>query len=285
LLQQLLDGHPELLVLPSEGTYFTSFHYALSADPMHRDVDRFIAEWIARFVDPNDEPHFKLGRSGTRGNPAVQFSRRLLAWQTALRQARPALAPFALLLALVAAFRDVAATSWMPRLWAEKTPLNEVHAQPLVAAFPEARFIHLVREPSATFSSLRERYRVAGINSFDAAVHTQTIKRSLQLAKENAQKFEGRYLLVRYEDLTDDAVGEMERVREFLGISPSPSLLTPTVRSLAVRSNSSFERSAAGVVKRAREATVLLPADARLVSAETASAARALGYKVAPLAT
>src|SRR5215813_2734719 len=33
LLQNLLDGHPQLLVLPSEGTYFTSFGYVARAAP------------------------------------------------------------------------------------------------------------------------------------------------------------------------------------------------------------------------------------------------------------
>jgi hypothetical protein len=52
LMQSLLDGHPELIVLPSEGTYLTSFAYAARERPSVGDVDRFIAEWIARLIDP-----------------------------------------------------------------------------------------------------------------------------------------------------------------------------------------------------------------------------------------
>lgn len=282
LLQQLLDGHPQLLVLPSEGTYFTSFDYAARADPAPRDIDRFIADWIARLVDPNQDPHFKLGRSGPHGNPSLLFAQRLLGWRVALVQARPALATFALLLALVAAFRDVAAPLSAPRLWVEKTPLNERNVQRL-SAFSQARFIQLVREPGATLASLLELYRAAGSGEFDPAEHAQTIRRSLQLAHKHVQRFRGRYLIVRYEDLTDNPVQEMERVGAFLGISPDPAMSTPTVVGRAARSNSSFKQGGAGVVERWGYSATLPPQQARLISAFTASVARPLGYHVAQL--
>jgi len=282
LLQQLLDGHPELLVLPSEGTYFTSFNYAARADPAPRDVERFIGDWIARLVDPNQAPHFKLGRSGRHGNPSLLFARRLLGWHGALLEARPALARFALLLALVAAFRDVAAPLSTPRLWVEKTPLNERNVRRL-DAFSEARFIQLVREPSATLASLVELYRTAGIGEFDSTQHAQAIRRSLQLAHKYEQRFPGRYLIVRYEDLTDYPMREMERVRAFLGISPDRSMSTPTVVGRAARSNSSFEQGGAGIIQRSRHSSALSADEARLINAFTASVARPLGYHVAQL--
>ena len=67
LLQSLLDGHPQLLTLPNEGTYFTSFAYAARAAPSTADLETFAARWIERFVDPNFAPHFRLGRSDARG--------------------------------------------------------------------------------------------------------------------------------------------------------------------------------------------------------------------------
>src|SRR6266403_2007108 len=94
LLQQLLDWHPQLVVLPSEGTYFSSFNYVARTHPAPRDIDRFIADWIARLIDPNHPPHFKLGRSGQDGCPSVHFARRLLEWQAALLRTRPSLGRF-----------------------------------------------------------------------------------------------------------------------------------------------------------------------------------------------
>jgi hypothetical protein len=282
LLQQLLDNHPELLVLPSEATYFTSFAYVARANPSPRDVDRFIADWIARLVDPNYEPHFKLGRSGPGGNPSLQFAQRLLGWHALLRRMRPALAPLTLLLALPAAYRDIALSASQPRLWVEKTPLNERHVRRF-AALSQARFIQLVREPNAALASMAERHRTAGSRDFDPAAHARSIGLSLRLAGRHSRQLEGRYLIVRYEDLKDDPAREMERVRAFLGIAASPSLSIPTLAGAAARSNSSFERGAAGVVHRGRQSLPLTPVHARLISAFTAAAAAPLGYDIAQL--
>ena len=70
LMRDLLDGHPELCVLPSEATYFSSFRYAARRVVAVKDTDRFAADWVQRFINPNFEPHFLLGRAapGLAGN-------------------------------------------------------------------------------------------------------------------------------------------------------------------------------------------------------------------------
>jgi Sulfotransferase family len=281
LLQELLDGHPELLVLPSEGAYFSSFRYVAQPNPSVSDIDRFAAEWVARFVDPNFDPHFKLGRSQPFLSPSVRFVQRLLGWQAALLDGERPVAAFSPMLALAAAFRDVAAAHCAPHLWVEKTPLNEFHVDRL-AAFPQARFIHMVREPSATLSSLLELYRTAGIARFNRAEHTHSIAQSMRQARRNQRRYPERYLIVRYEDLTAEPSREMERVRAFLGISAHRSLTIPTVGGHPVRSNSSFERGEAGVVRR-RSPPALSTADATLVAALAADVARQFGYSTASL--
>ena len=283
LMQDLLDGHPDLRVLPNEATYLTSFAYAAQMTVSREATDRFAADWICRFADPNFEPHFLLGRSGSERNPSVLFARRLFGWQEALSAAWPLREPFALLLSLVAAFGDVVSPQHVPRLWVEKTPLNERKARRLAEAFPEARFIHLVREPAATLASVIEAYRSTQPTANNTFRHARAIGRSLDLATRNHRRFASRYLIVRYEALSGNPKLEMERVREFLAIAVSPSLSTPSVLGRPVRSNSSFQPGDAGVVVPPR-ATPSLPGDApSLVRAMTASPARDLGYDVKPL--
>lgn len=279
LLQQLLDGHPDIVVLPSEGTYFTSFTYAVRAAPTRPQVDRFTAEWISRFIDPNRAPHFVLGRAGPDGNPYVRFAQRLFSWHEPIRRLLPANARYALLLALVASYRDVAAPRSAPRLWAEKTPLNELHVRRL-SEFRGARFIQLVREPGATLASLRA---ATGKRRFNAGRHAREIARSLELASTNGRRYGEQYLVVRYEDLTGDPLAEMERVRSFLGISGNALLLTPTVGGSAVRSNSSFEPSSPGEIRRSRGAPVVSEADETVIRAFAARAASRFGYSVVKL--
>jgi len=279
LMQELLDGHPELLVLPSEGTYFTSFDYVAGATPSARDLERFVAEWIARFVDPNYEPHFRLGRSGTSNQPSVDFARRFFGWYATLLREAPN--GFAALLALVATFRSVSGTADAPRMWVEKTPLNERNIRRL-AVFPAARFIHLVRDPHATLASLRELYRAHTQVEFDAAEHAREIGRSLRQAHENTDNLQQRYLVVRYEDLADQTQAQMERVRALLGIGPCDSLATPTAGGVAVRSNSAFHQGAAGVVQASQRQTNPSAIDRALINVFAGTAARQFGYETTP---
>jgi hypothetical protein len=280
LLNSLFDGHPELVVLPNEGTYFTSFRYAVRENPSPEDVDRFAADWISRFVDPNYEPHFRLGRAGPAGTPSVLFARRLLGWHSAQLGASPARAPFSLLLSLVAAFHDLVPTSGTPRLWVEKTPLNERQVERL-AVFSDARFIQLVRHPAATLASLLPIYRETKQSHGGVAEHARSIGRSLRLALRNDRAFRERYLIVRYEDLVGDPAREMDRVRAFIGISSNPSLEVPTIVGVPARANSSFGLGDPGVISRSRATRILSPTEATLIGAFTASAARTLGYEVA----
>jgi hypothetical protein len=272
LLQQLLDGHPQLLVLPSEATYLSSFKYVARPDPPIAAVDRFVAEWICRLVDPNQPPHFKLGRSDSHRNPYLNFARRVLGWIDALRDQRR----FACLLALAAAYRDIAAPGLSPRWWVEKTPLNE-HRVPALSTFAAARFIQMVRHPAASLASLAERYRSAGVD-FDPQQHLRSIGSSLEAACRNRVRHSG-YLIVRYEDLTTSPASEIERVRSFLGVLPEQRLLIPSVAGWAVGSNSSFEVGTPGEIHAPRS---IVPAEAEAyqIGLIAGRAARELGYDI-----
>jgi hypothetical protein len=280
LLQNLLDGHPQLLLLPSEGTYFTSFAYVARGAPSELAIDRFASEWITRLVDPNFEPHFRLGKSDSSRKPAVDFARALFGWHAALRtRVEPRLAP---LLAVAAAFKTTASPHSAPSSWVEKTPQNERYAARF-APLKRARFIQLVRDPRATFASLAQIYRSVDSRAFDAAEHARAIGRSLRLASVNAQRLADRYLVVRYEDLIASPAAEIERVRRFLEIPPDPTLLVPTAGGHAVLANSSFGAGDAGAIDGPRSPPVLSPEQLALLGAHASGAAQTLGYDLPPV--
>jgi sulfotransferase family protein len=282
LLQQLLDGHRELLVLPSEATYFSSFSYVARPNPTPAGLNRFAADWLARFIDPNAQPHFKLGRISSTRSPSLLFCRRFFAWQDRLTRQEPALKRFAALLALVAAYRDVASPDAQPRMWAEKTPLNEFQIRRL-APFTNARFIHLVRNPLASLSSLRKTYVKHRLRPFDAARQAATIARSLDAADRHRQRFADRYLVVRYEDLTAEPESEMKRVCQFLQLEPAAASLVPSVGSIPAASNSSFDGGPPGVIHRPTGSVPENPADSLIVRALAARAARLHRYELKPV--
>ena len=277
LLQNLLDGHPQLVSLPSEGTYFSSFAYVARRVPTDRDMNRFAAEWITRCVDPNFAPHFRLGVSDERRAPAVDFARALFGWHEALRsRVSPELAP---LLALVAAYRSTAVPASDPHGWVEKTPRNERYATRF-RYFGAARFIQLVRDPRAVLASLGEIHRTAALGPFDPAMTARSIGQSLRLADKNARRLGGRYLVVRYEDLVDQPAEQMERVRQFLGIATNVTLLVPTASGRPVAANSSFGMHASGVIEPSRPSATLSSEHLTLLGVYAAVAARRFGYQL-----
>lgn len=282
LLSNLFDDHPQLVVLPNEGTYLTSCHYVAHPNPGPQDVDRFLGEWIRRFINPNYEPHFSLGQASETGNPSVLFARRLLGWHPVLLDVWPERAAFALLLALVAAFHDTSARTRRPELWVEKTPLNESNVKRLATAFSNARFIHMVRDPRATLASLLESYRSRGQGAIDAVGAARRIGRSLRLAHTNLRRYPTRYFVVRYEDLVENVATEMERVRRFLGITPDRSLRIPTVVGRPVSANSSFQPGEVGVIHQPRTRPILSATEAMAVDAFSASPGLRWGYDAAP---
>lgn len=277
LLQNLLDGHPELLSLPNEGTYFASFPYVARRAATERMMDRFAAEWISRFVDPNFEPHFRLGRSNANRVPAIEFARALFGWHEALRSRVPEeLAP---LLALAAAYRATSEPTSGPLAWVEKTPLNEGFVGRF-AFFDAARFIHVVRDPRAVLASLNEIHRTADLGRFDAAAAANSIGRSLRLAERNADRLGSRYLIVRYEDLVARPAEQMDRVRSFLGVASHPVLSVPTASGHPVAPNSSFGKDAAGTIHARRAAAILPTEQATLLGVYAAVPANRVGYEI-----
>jgi hypothetical protein len=275
LLHRLLDGHPQLVVLPGEATYFDAFRDVARADPSPDALDHYATEWIARFVDPNFTPHFRLGRASLDRVPSVEFVGRLFGWLDALRDARPE--RLRALFALLAAYADVVPHG-EPLAWMEKTPLNEFHIHEF-ERIPAARFIHVLRHPEHVLASMRQAYVRDGRGElFDPTSHAARLGRSMEAALRNSGRLGKRYLLIKYEDLTADTAAQMERVREFLGIDPSPSMEIPTSDGMPVAPNTSFEPGRPGVVRAARNAIALEKDERRMVDVFAGDAAREFGY-------
>src|SRR5436190_19798716 len=74
LTRDLLDGHPHLVVLPSEGTYYTNLEVKVHARPVNEQASFLGKEWLRRLANPiNQPPYWLLGRSAETGSPYVNF--------------------------------------------------------------------------------------------------------------------------------------------------------------------------------------------------------------------
>jgi len=130
---------------------------------------------------------------------------------TVIALAKSAPSPEAFLTTLM---DEVARKEGKPR-WAEKTPGNIAHADRIWAAWPDAKIVHIVRDPRDVFASLVEAKKWDSPEEF-ADRWVSTIGRGLRL-KGEINPSARSYLAIRYEDLIAAPEQTMRRVIEFIG--------------------------------------------------------------------
>ncbi|HEY6451124.1 MAG TPA: sulfotransferase [Steroidobacteraceae bacterium] len=293
LVQGLLDGHPAVAMLPSEGTFLTSFERRLRRLPREHWLPFLGCEWLRRLANPiHQHPYWLLGRSATAHMPYVEFARILMAWwAVAERRIGSATSLWPIVAVALAfahstgSFSADSALQW----WAEKTPTNERYLSRLRVEFPDGKLIHVVRHPFAIYASHKQAAR----NSRAHLQHTRRILLDLNLSYRVAvaqarSHASDHYLLVRYEDLVENPRRTSDRLAAFLHIEPLPILLHPTVAGLPALGNSSFAADprpgSVHAVARPSWTDTLTPFDRERLTAVVAEGAASLGYELTPLA-
>ena len=104
-------------------------------------------------------------------------------------------------------------------LWCEKTPDHVQHLPLLAAAFPSARFIHLIRDGREVACSInRRQYRRPELVIY-------RWKMLVSAGRQAGKALGDRYMELKYEDLTADPGTAMARVCDFLELDFSERVL------------------------------------------------------------
>ncbi len=104
--------------------------------------------------------------------------------------------------------------------WCEKSPMYALHMDEFGREFPDARFIHMIRDGRDCAHSFRRRYRYTPQKTMH---RWKTVVRK---ARKMGATLGDRYLEVRYEDLTDAPAEYMRRICAFLGADYTDAVLT-----------------------------------------------------------
>lgn len=105
--------------------------------------------------------------------------------------------------------------------WFDKTPQN-VYGLPLIMAeFPKARFLHLVRNPLNVVASLKLG-KVVRIQDIHAACNYWI--EAVNIIRQCAPNLEDNLLELRYEDITADPVNSMKTLLEFSDLGDDMTL-------------------------------------------------------------
>jgi len=228
LLLSLFDSHEELCVFPPDSGFFYGYY------PVYDDEGYSDEEKKQRIIDTM---FFSLKKdlkkvAGDRCDdfPCGEAEKRFLE-----RMKGQDCRPSRLLAEAVFAFNDVRGgkNSDIKR-WVEKTTSTEIYAYEIFNWFPDAKMIHVIRDPRDNYASLKSGWvkRYAQYNDAIERLLQSMIERGglgFKLAKANVELYgEERYKVVRYEDLIAAPEKVMSELAAFVGISSNESLLKPT---------------------------------------------------------
>jgi hypothetical protein len=273
LFANLLDSHPRLAVYPFDLTllyaYFPDYIRTHTAPAerrarLHRILFTELAQRVpARALDvpAMAERFFASLPDDSLGDPGALVARLMVVFQATVGRAQAQWGVF-------------------------KETSIEIYATEILDWFPDARFIQVLRDPRDNFAAL-----AAGVDKHYSRLgedHNRTLASLLnrvrigfQMARQNSARYgDGRYRLVRFEDLTSAPEPTMRGVADFLGIDFDPCLLKPTVLGIPAGGNAfdgvaTFDVSARHV-DRWRER--ISAEDAQVIEFHLADEMAAFGY-------
>lgn len=108
----------------------------------------------------------------------------------------------------------------------EKTPAHVRHVHQIAEVLPEARFVHLIRDPRAVVNSLLAAGKTWGRNwaSRDVVKNTRTWLTDVQKGVDFAQDHPENYLEIKYEELLSDTSRSLMKIFNWIGVSSDLSI-------------------------------------------------------------
>ncbi|HEY0245466.1 MAG TPA: sulfotransferase [Mucilaginibacter sp.] len=279
LLKDILDGHPDLLVLPSEGTFYTNLEFKLQRLPANDWAGFLGREWLRRIANPiNQPPYWLLGHSDNTDSPYVNFARYMMAWWAIIDHKKGTQWPHQ---AIVLAYASVT-DKLTAQQWVDKTPTNERFVNRIWREMPHAKIIHIVREPVATLTSRKKMEPAISLRNA-----LGYLKTSFTIAAKLQRVNEPRFMLLRYEDLCNQPQKAIKQLAAFLNIKALSVLGRPSVAGMPSQANSSFKKETkAGVILKQDQQVqqeVLSIAEQQLIAACMAKLAAKQHYKLASI--
>jgi hypothetical protein len=199
LLRAMFDSHPALAI-PPESHFLVTLARSARA---FRGAGGFSVERFAAALN---------GHWGFRG------------WGLDEAEVRSTLAaadPATYAEAVRAIFERYAADRGKTR-YGEKTPMNVLHIRRLASLFPEARFIHLIRDGRDVALS----YRDAGFGTTSIGDSAVFWRRFVARGRRDGRRLgTTRYREVRYEDLVDDPERVLRSLCSFVDLAFDPLML------------------------------------------------------------
>ncbi len=191
LLQSMLMSHSRIFIPPETG-FFWKFDPAIKfKDPVPEEqLDQYIQSclenWWWQALELDNEAFINAVKNGMRSSRSVFL---WLLWQLSRNTGKVK--------------------------WGEKTSGHGLFIEKTLDWFPQAKFIHIYRDPRDVAASFRSQYWWTTDSIIPSAYHCREV---LARLKHWAEKLgNDKFLCIQYEKLISQPEVELRRVCEFLG--------------------------------------------------------------------
>lgn len=237
LLRSIFDGHSELSVLPIETHVFQKMGYWIRYEyrkqhPQSPNLEK-VKNKMARFIHKVNNQHDQY--SGSHAKNLIDeklFNEHLNNYLTSQDPAQIISTYFD---ALHLSIHNSTSAGHTKR-YVEKSVEHSEFALELNQLFPQARFIHIVRNPYATVVALR-KYKTLGYRFPLYHRLAKTLVSSFYHLHKNSRLL-SNYYVIRYEDLVATPEIVIRELADFVNINWEQILLTPTVNGIPWEGNS-----------------------------------------------
>lgn len=235
LVRSLLDSHPQLVVYPEEPQFFRRFLPKAAGLGLDQKLDLadqlliHIFDWN-KTNPPASQAGFPDRDYSAVSKEAVSRAMRQLVSEQYRQDGD-------ILSAAVLAFGQVSGQLNDKTIrWVEKTPYTEYYVEQILSWWPEALFIHAVRDPRDNYVSYQRKHPEWSVRTF-----AESWSHSTGAGLAHQKKYgTDQYLLLRYEQLIQSPDETLGTLCHFMGIDNHPVLKMPTRNGLSWGGNSMF---------------------------------------------
>jgi len=237
LVQGVFDSHPQLIVYPEESYFFRDFLPATKGVGFEEKTKLAERLLFHMFKWNQDSPPISQNGFPDRDYSEIHFPHvRRFMYDYLPEKRGSSEADF--LSSAVLAFGEVSGQlSENTQYWVEKTPYNELYVEKMFSFWPQAKCIHIIRDPRDNYLSYCRKHP-----EWSPEFFSENWIRFAKLGLANQRKLgTDRYLIIRYEDLVTEPDNIINSMIDFLSIEFHESLLKPTRAGKSWLGNSMFD--------------------------------------------
>lgn len=232
MLHKLFDGHSQLCVYPVDVSLLYAYFPAFAADPGLGESDLLER---ARTVVARSLVQAENAASGLDGAAfAERFVSRLKGEDLRSKKA--------ILSTLLACWQEMSGCDASLPVVIKETS-QSIHVDEYLSAFPDSKFVNLVRDPRDNYAALKAG--VAGHYARLGEGDLETLASLINRARMdflsgylNAGRLPDRFCVLRFEDLVAAPQTRMRELSQFCGIAYEETMLRPTIMSRSFAGNS-----------------------------------------------